>query len=133
LRKPPGEVASLVTDAGKVVSAAGAFIQGIGHDLSYPYLVNDIVDGLSAHLPLDSVGFKLPDLGHIALPGCGPGAGEMADTLLGHRLDTTRDNAGCSHGSPQGPLIDVHTDGAAVLQVHGDGDSLLGFNGNPIL
>jgi hypothetical protein len=129
---PIGEVATLVTDAGKVVGAGGNIIQGIGDDVSNPYLVNDVVDGLSSHLPLDCIGVKLPDLGQIALPGCGPGVGEMADTLLGHLLGTS--HAGCcSYGGAQDSLVDVHTDGAAVLQVHGDADSLLGLNGNPIL
>ena len=131
---PVAEVANLVTDAGKVVSAGGSLLQGIGRDLSNPYLVSDVVDGLSSHVPLDCVGVKLPDLGHIALPGCGPGAGEMADTLLGHLLGTSHDNTGCcSHGGAQDSLIDVQADSAVALQVHGDADSLLGFNGNPIL
>ena len=131
---PIGEVANLVTDAGKVVSAGGNLIQGVGHDLSNPHVVSDIVDGLSARLPLDKIGVEVPDLGHIARPGCGPGVGEMADTLLGCLLDTSHDNTGCcSYSGSQEPLIDVHTDGGTLLQVHDDPNALLGLNGHGIL
>ena len=41
-----GVAANLIVDAGNTVVAAGAFVEGIGHDLSNPHVVQDVVHGL---------------------------------------------------------------------------------------
>lgn len=123
---PVQEVANLVTDVGKITSAGGTFVEGIGHDLSDLNLVSDVAGGL---------GLDLPDLGGIALPGCGPGVGDVADTLLGALIGSPDDTCGCQPrpSTQQEALIDIHTDGGAVLQTHDTPETLLGLNGHGIL
>lgn len=123
---PVQEVANLVTDAGQIASAGGAFIKGISHDLSNPNLVYDVAGGL---------GLDLPDLGVIALPGCGLEAGDTVDALLGALIGSPGGDCGCPPhtGAQQEALIDIHTDGSAILQTHDTPEALLGLNGHGIL